>query len=68
MTIYEFPAGELESLDGLAVWASQPGNAWHPGQDPPGTLDDRRRLLKATEITKQGVRPVVISIVFTLTH
>jgi hypothetical protein len=68
MTVYEFPSGELESLSGLAAWATKPENVWTPGATPPGELSDRRRLLRAIETTERGSRPVVVSVVFTITR
>jgi hypothetical protein len=68
MTVYEFPPGEIESLEGLAAWATKPENVWTPGMPPPGELADRRRLLRGTETTHDGSRPVVISVVFTITR
>ena len=67
MTVaYEFEPGTLESLGSLVEWANRPENLWHVGTPPPGKLEDRRRLLSALEITKEGVRLVVIAVVFTV--
>ena len=68
MIAYEFPPGALESLSSLAAWATKPENVWTPGGPPPGDLADRRRLLKAVETTESGSRPVVITVVFTITR
>ncbi|MBN1441680.1 MAG: hypothetical protein JXA90_03175 [Planctomycetes bacterium] len=68
MTSYEFPPGVLESLSSLAAWATKPENVWTPGLPAPGELADRRRLLRAVETSERGSRPVIITVVFTVTR
>lgn len=69
VTVYEFLPGEIDKLKSLAEWAYKPGNEWRPGHPPPGSLEDRRRLLKANEQREgQPRRAVIVTVVFTVTQ
>lgn len=68
MVVYEFEFDIREPLGSLAAWARRPENVWCPGCMPPGSLEERRRLLPALEATAQGTRPVLICVLFTHTR